>query len=449
MLRDARLGAVRQLVAQCVRTGREDRQPAAYGARVGDLRDRERRPDADARQAESQRGYPAQDLFCAVPRGRRPVRDELRDLPDRIQPALPAARRRILPDVGDLLSIRADRRGARVEGQMGGDDHRRRVHGADARPHVGDSAHSCRAEAGADLSTGHPDGGDGLATLVDRARVRNRLPAAAILRPLSDRARGDRSWRDLLGSVPRDPVALVGVHGAESLVAELVLQRRQLRVLGVAELRGSRSSFRAGRIEFLFCRDRRVDPRVAVEPPRTGVGQLDGARPPMKRSFAIAMVLAIGVVTSAHVGSPDSFFDGTAGPYKIHVRVTPPSVVPGLASIFVRSDEPDISGIVARPVCWRAGLQGAPRGDSLRVIVAHGLFSGQLWLMSRGAYSIELDVDGARGKHSAVVPVMAMATGRLGLSTPLIVILVLFGALLFSGLVAIVRAAASDSLGGS
>ena len=166
----------------------------------------------------------------------------------------------------------------------------------------------------------------------------------------------------------------------------------------------------------------------------------------MKRSFAIAMVLAIGVVTSAHVGSPDSFFDGTAGPYKIHVRVTPPSVVPGLASIFVRSDEPDISGIVARPVCWRAGLQGAPRGDSLRVIVAHGLFSGQLWLMSRGAYSIELDVDGARGKHSAVVPVMAMATGRLGLSTPLIVILVLFGALLFSGLVAIVRAAASDSL---
>jgi len=166
----------------------------------------------------------------------------------------------------------------------------------------------------------------------------------------------------------------------------------------------------------------------------------------MKRLSAIALVLAIAVVTSAHVGSPDAFFDGTAGPYKIHVRVSPPSVVPGLASIYVRTDEADVTAITARPVFWRAGLQGAPRGDSLRVVVAHGLFSGQLWLMSRGSYSIHLDVDGARGKHTAVVPVMAMATGRLGLSTPLIVVLAALGLLLLGGLVAIVRAAASDSL---
>jgi hypothetical protein len=167
----------------------------------------------------------------------------------------------------------------------------------------------------------------------------------------------------------------------------------------------------------------------------------------MKRLRQIAVVLAIAVVSSAHVGSPDVFFDGNAGPYALHVRVAPPSVVPGVAWVFVRTVDPDIKSILIRPVYWRAGAQGAPPGDSLTAVAGeHGLYSGKIWMMSRGAYSVYVDVNGARGTATAIVPVMALATTRLGLSRGLTVLLIALGVLLFSGLVAIVRAAASDSL---
>ena len=43
------------------------------------------------------------------------------------------------------------------------------------------------------------------------------------------------------------------------------------------------------------------------------------------------------VVLSAHVGSPDAWFEGNAGPYRVTVQVQMPGVVPGVAQIFVRA----------------------------------------------------------------------------------------------------------------
>ena len=167
----------------------------------------------------------------------------------------------------------------------------------------------------------------------------------------------------------------------------------------------------------------------------------------MKRArvgFGVAM---LATVTSAHIGSPDVFYQGNAGPYAVTVRVVPPGVVPGTAWVYVRASAADIDSVGVRPAFWRAGIKGAPppeRADTVRG--EHGLYAQKLWLMSRGAYSVNVDVFGRRGHHSASVPVMAVATGRLDLSTPLAVVLVGFGVLLVAGLVAIVRAASSDSL---
>jgi hypothetical protein len=167
----------------------------------------------------------------------------------------------------------------------------------------------------------------------------------------------------------------------------------------------------------------------------------------MRRIGTIAVVAAIAVVSSAHVGSPEVFYDGSAGPYLLHVRVSPPTVVPGVAWVYVRTAETDLDSIVIRPVFWRAGVQGAPAGEAMtRVVGESGLYAGKLWLMSRGSSSVYIDVTGARGKHTATVPVMAQATARLGLSMRLGAMLIALGLLLVSGLVAIVRAAASDSL---
>lgn len=167
----------------------------------------------------------------------------------------------------------------------------------------------------------------------------------------------------------------------------------------------------------------------------------------MSRIGSIAVVVAIAVVSSAHIGSPDVFYDGAAGPYKLHVRVSPPTVVPGVAWVYVRTAETDLDSIFIRPVYWRAGVQGAPPGEALTPVPGEkGLYSGKLWLMSRGSSSVYVDVVGARGKHTATVPVLAQATARLGLSTKFAAMLIALGLLLVFGLIAIVRAAASDSL---
>jgi hypothetical protein len=160
--------------------------------------------------------------------------------------------------------------------------------------------------------------------------------------------------------------------------------------------------------------------------------------------------IALVVALSAHVGSPNVVFDGAAGPYAVRVIVRPPQVVPGLAEVIVRvgpAAAGDVSTVNIRPVFWRAGVTGAPKGDNAaRVAGQPNLYSGQLWLMSRGSYSVYVTVSGPRGSGTAIVPVSAFATGRLGLSRGLTAILIVLGLLLFAGLITIVQAASGESL---
>ena len=49
----------------------------------------------------------------------------------------------------------------------------------------------------------------------------------------------------------------------------------------------------------------------------------------------------------AHVGSPDTFFTGKAGPYDVRVSVRLPGVIPGRAQVAVRvagATSPDATG---------------------------------------------------------------------------------------------------------
>jgi len=54
------------------------------------------------------------------------------------------------------------------------------------------------------------------------------------------------------------------------------------------------------------------------------------------RKICVLLLLLCGVA-SAHVGSPDVFFQGNAGPYPLLVTIRPPDVIPGVAQIEVRS----------------------------------------------------------------------------------------------------------------
>ena len=47
----------------------------------------------------------------------------------------------------------------------------------------------------------------------------------------------------------------------------------------------------------------------------------------------IAMLVALAHPAFAHVGSPNVFYEGDAGPYHLFVTVRVPQVVPGVAQI--------------------------------------------------------------------------------------------------------------------
>ena len=164
------------------------------------------------------------------------------------------------------------------------------------------------------------------------------------------------------------------------------------------------------------------------------------------RLSAVLRVALLVPVLSAHVGSPDVFFSGKAGAYDIRVIVRPPEVVPGIARVTVHVPA-DVQRVAIRPVFWRAGSKGAPAADDVRKLEGStGTFEGSLWLMARGAFSVDVIVEGAQGKANVLVPVAAVATGRLALDAPLAALLMVMGFVLIAGLVNIVYKAAGESL---
>lgn len=163
--------------------------------------------------------------------------------------------------------------------------------------------------------------------------------------------------------------------------------------------------------------------------------------------LALLLVASAPALSLAHVGSPDVIFDGKAGPYDVRVIVRVPSVVPGLAEVDVRILHGDARTVRIRPVFWRTGTSGSPSADMAKPVKgAPNLYSGQLWLMARGAYSVYVAVGGPSGYGTASVPVMSVATGRLGMSAGLSAILVSLGILLVAGLITIVYVAAGESV---
>ena len=163
-------------------------------------------------------------------------------------------------------------------------------------------------------------------------------------------------------------------------------------------------------------------------------------------ALRVSLALAMIVMLAAHVGSPDVFRSGRAGPYAVDVVVRPPQVVPGIAEILVRVADPGVARVTVRPVYWRAGTKGAPSADEAKPVRGSaGTYSGRLWLMAGGSYSVHVTVVGAAGQGTLIVPVAAVATGQLQLSSGLRWLLLALGTLLVAGVITAVHAAVGES----
>ncbi len=125
----------------------------------------------------------------------------------------------------------------------------------------------------------------------------------------------------------------------------------------------------------------------------------------------ILLTLAAGFA-EAHVGSPDIILEGSAGPYPLYVTIRPPSVIPGVAEIEIRSSTPEIREIRVTPTPLTGlGAQFAPAPDVMqRSKLDSNFFTGTLWMMEPGSWQVRIQAQGDKGSGQLSVPVPAIAT---------------------------------------
>lgn len=154
----------------------------------------------------------------------------------------------------------------------------------------------------------------------------------------------------------------------------------------------------------------------------------------------------------AHVGSPDVYAEGNAGPYRLFVTVRPPLVIPGVAEIEVRAegdgpDAPSISGIQMAPIplSGEASLH-PPVADQMKESSQDKrFFTGGLWIMTSGSWQVRFKVDGSQGSGLLSIPVAATSSSTRGMETGLGILLGSLGLVLMAGVIGIVGAAARDA----
>jgi hypothetical protein len=159
--------------------------------------------------------------------------------------------------------------------------------------------------------------------------------------------------------------------------------------------------------------------------------------------LAVCSLLAASLPALAHVGSPDAYYEGMAGPYRVLVVIRPPAVVPGVAQIQVRSLSGDVSGIEILPLTMLGpGASLAPRPDAMQRSAADPrIFNGSLWIMLRGSWKVQVQLRGAQGQGEVDVPVAAVSMTAARMDRVMGAMMSGLGVLLVAVLIGIVRSA--------
>jgi len=165
----------------------------------------------------------------------------------------------------------------------------------------------------------------------------------------------------------------------------------------------------------------------------------------------IAAVLLLLIVPApaahAHVGSKDVFETVHAGPYTLYVTVRPPNVIPGVATVEVRSSGAAISllKVTPLPVTGEASKH-PPAADVMQTSAADPAFyTGAVWMMAGGTWQVRFDIEGASGHEVASVPVVAVPIAVLTMEKGMGTALAIFGLFLVLSMAGIVAAAVGEA----
>ena len=164
--------------------------------------------------------------------------------------------------------------------------------------------------------------------------------------------------------------------------------------------------------------------------------------------FSFLCVSAIVPVCQAHVGSPNVYFQGYAGPYHLVVMVRTPQMIPGVAEIEIRSEQAGIRQIKVAPLfIVGPGSKYPPPPDVLTPTAGDAqFFAGKIWLMESGSWQVRIEADGDQGSGTVAVPVPAAARNTLPMQRALGALLFALMALLVAAIVSIAGAARREGL---
>jgi hypothetical protein len=167
----------------------------------------------------------------------------------------------------------------------------------------------------------------------------------------------------------------------------------------------------------------------------------------MRETLLFAVLLLLPAAVCAHVGSPDTFFEGNAGPYRLFVTVRMPEVIPGLAEVEIRSESGDVTAIRILPLrLTGAGSEYEPKPELMeRSTNDPQFFTGRIWLMAFHALQLRVEVEGGRGEGMLAFPLMAEAQRTLGMDRQLGSLLFVFMIFLAVSFVLILRVAFGEA----
>jgi hypothetical protein len=157
----------------------------------------------------------------------------------------------------------------------------------------------------------------------------------------------------------------------------------------------------------------------------------------------LSLVVAIGLVSSAHVGSPDAWFEGAAGPYRLTVHIEAPPVVPGIAIVNVRPAD-SVERVTAFVNTFDAEGGTPPPDELVPAANRPGWRSARLWVMNAGSNRVTVEVHGAHGKGAVVVPLAAIAQRRLTVTPLFTAMVVLVAVFLVTGMLTLIGAAVRE-----
>ncbi len=167
----------------------------------------------------------------------------------------------------------------------------------------------------------------------------------------------------------------------------------------------------------------------------------------MGRLLTLASMLWLSAASAlAHVGSPDVFFEGKAGEYRVFVTIRTPQVIPGVAEVEMRFPEPGVEQVKITPTPLTGlGAKFAPTADTaVQSLQDTQSYSGALWMMSSGEWQVRINVTGQKGAGELRVPVPALAQKTMGMDRTMAGILLALMVFLAAGIVSIFGAASRE-----